>query len=164
MNALDTGRLQLAAPYTIVKEGEEYFFRTENDILYAVSFQEYDGIQGLKAYWFDLSNRSHRASPNDTKVRETVICIIEEFFFQNPDILLYMCDNADDQQAMRARLFLRWFNGYEQQKKYAIRTALLTEDGIDSYIALIIQRSHPQFEEITSLFDREISMFQDHKP
>ena len=163
MKALDTARLQLSAPYTIVQEGEEYLFRTDTDILYAVSFQIYDAIPGLSAYWFDLSNRSHKASPNDTKVRETVIAIIEEFFYQNPDILLYMCDTADEQQAMRARLFLRWFNGYEQQKKYVIRTVVLKDEGIESYIALIIQRSHPQFEEIINLFDTEIAMFQENK-
>lgn len=163
MKALDIVRLQLSSPYTIVREGDEYLFRTDRDILYAVSFQIYDAIPGLTAYWFDLSNRSHRASPNDAKVRETVIAIIEEFFYQNPDILLYMCDTADEQQAMRARLFLRWFNGYEQQKKYAIRTAVLKDEGIESYIALIIQRSHPLFEEITNLFDTEIAMFQENK-
>ncbi|MBR5038965.1 MAG: hypothetical protein IKX65_09635 [Prevotella sp.] len=163
MKALDTSRLQLSSPYTIVQEGDEYLFRTDSDILYAVSFQTYDGIPGLTAYWFDLSNRSHRASPNDPKVRKTVIAIIEEFFYQNPDILLYMCDTADEQQAMRARLFLRWFNGYEQQKKYAIRTAVLQDEGIESYIALIIQRSHPLFDEITNLFDTEIAMFQENK-
>jgi hypothetical protein len=75
-----------------------------------------------------------------------------------------MCDNANDQQAQRSRLFLRWFNGAEQQKKYDIRTALLTEEGIDSYIAMIIQRSHPQYEEILHIFDTEISMFQELKP
>lgn len=164
MRALDISRLQITSPYVVVKQGDEYLFRTDSDILYAVSFQQYDGISGITAYWFDLSNRSHLPSPNDKKVRETVICIIEEFFHQNPDILLYMCDNANDQQAQRARLFLRWFNGAEQQKKYEIRTALLTEDGIDSYIALIIQRSHPQYEDILHVFDTEIAMFQEQKP
>lgn len=164
INELNTARLQLSAPYAVVKEDDEYVFRTDNDILYAVSFQEYEGIQGLKAYWFDLSNRSHRASPNDAKVRQTVICIIEEFFCQNPDILLYMCDNANDQQAMRSRLFLRWFNGYEQQQKYDIRTALLEEDDIETYVALIIQRSHPQYREIIELFDTEIEAFKESKP
>jgi hypothetical protein len=163
MNPLNTSRLQLTAPYTVVKEKEEYLFRTDNDILYAVSFQEYNGISGLNAYWIDLSNRSHRASPNDAKVKETVICIIEEFFCENPDILLYMCDNADDQQAMRARLFLRWFNGYEQQKKYTIRTALLNDEGIEFYIAIIMQRSNPQYEEILMLFDNEIASFKELK-
>lgn len=163
MNALDTSRLQLTSPYTVVSEGDEYLFRTDSDILYAVSFQVYDAIPGLTAYWFDLSNRSHKASPNDVKVRETIIAIIEEFFIQNPDILLYMCDTADEQQSMRARLFLRWFNGYEQQKKYTIRTAVVVDEGIESYIALIIQRSHPQYEEIINLFDTEIATFQENK-
>lgn len=164
MKVLDTVKLQITSPYAVVMEGDEYLFRTDNDILYAVSFQQYDGISGITAYWFDLSNRSHLPSPNDKKVRETVICIIEEFFNQNPDILLYMCDNANDQQAQRSRLFLRWFNGAEQQKKYDIRTALLTEEGIDSYIAMIIQRSHPQYEEILHIFDTEISIFKENKP
>ena len=164
MKPLDTSRLQLSAPYVVVANNDEYLFRTDKDILYAVSFQAYEGIPGLNAYWFDLSNRSHRASPNDPKVRKTIICIIEEFFCQNPDILLYMCDNANEQQAMRSRLFLRWFNGYEQQKKYDIRTAFLMEEGIESYIALIIQRSHPQYEEIINLFDSEIAEFKASKP
>ena len=149
MNNLDTARLQLASPYTIVQEGDEYLFRTDNDILYA--------------YWFDLSNRSQKASPNDVKVRETIIAVIEEFFFQNPDILLYMCDTADEQQKVRARLFLRWFNGYRQQDRYTIRTARLTEEGIDTYLALIIQRTHPQYQEVIDLFDREIAQFQSNK-
>lgn len=164
MKPLDTARLQLSAPYVVVRDKDEYRFRTDNDILYAVNFQDYDDILGLKAYWFDLSNRSHRASPNDYKVRQTIICIIEEFFYQNPDILLYMCDNADDQQAMRARLFLRWFNGYEQQKKYDIRTAILNDEGIENYIALIIPRSHAQYEEVIELFDKEIALFKENKP
>ena len=163
MNNLDTARLQLASPYTIVQEGDEYLFRTDNDILYAVSFQDYDAIPGLTAYWFDLSNRSQKASPNDVKVRETIIAVIEEFFFQNPDILLYMCDTADEQQKVRARLFLRWFNGYRQQDRYTIRTARLTEEGIDTYLALIIQRTHPQYQEVIDLFDREIAQFQSNK-
>lgn len=163
MNSLDTGVLQITAPYTVVQRGSEYHFRTENDILYAVSFTPYDAIPGLTAYWFDLSNRSQKASPNDVKVRETIVCIIEEFFRQNPDILLYMCDTADDQQAMRSRLFLRWFNGYEQQQKYAIRTAFIKDEDIDNYIALIIQRTHPLFHEVISLFDSEIALFQENK-
>lgn len=164
MRVLDIGRLQITSPYAVVKQGDEYLFRTDSDILYAVSFQPYDGISGITAYWFDLSNRSHLPSPNDKIVRETIICMIEEFFHQNPDILLYMCDNANDQQSQRARLFLRWFNGAEQKKKYDIRTALLTEDGIDSYIALIIQRSHPQYDDILYVFDTEIALFNEQKP
>lgn len=50
------------------------------------------------------------------------------FFRQNPDILLYMCSTDDGQQAQRARLFLRWFNGAKQQEQYVIRTTEVKGD------------------------------------
>jgi hypothetical protein len=101
MKPLDTQRLLLNSPYTVESVGDEYRFKTDYNILYAVSFKEEEFFSPIPAYWFDLSNRSHRASPNDPKVRETIIRIIVEFFRCNPDILLYMCDNANDQQAQR---------------------------------------------------------------
>lgn len=111
MNLLNAERLFLECPYAVRQEGNEYTFRTDNDILYGVEFKEDSSFDPIPAYWFDLTNRSHKTSPNDIKVRETVIRIIIEFFRTNPDILLYMCDNTNDQQAQRDRLFLRWFNG-----------------------------------------------------
>jgi hypothetical protein len=70
-----------------------------------------------------LTNPNHAKSPGDAKIAQTVVCIIEEFFRLNPEVLLYMCSTDNGQQAMRNRLFLRWFSGYEQQKKYAIRSS-----------------------------------------
>lgn len=74
-----------------------------------------------------------------------------------------MCDTADSQQAVRARLFMRWFNAYEKNKQYVIRTALVIDEGEANYISLIIQRTHPQFKAIVERFDQEIGMFQDGK-
>lgn len=70
---------------------------------------------------------------------------------------------------MRNRLFLRWFNGYEQQKKYVIKSSEVKGEPIDGrpiteYIALIVKRTHPQLEEIIQLFDEEIGMFNELKP
>jgi len=109
------------------------------------------------------------SSPGDVKIAQTVVCIIEEFFRLNSEVLLYMCSTDNGQQAMRNRLFLRWFNGYEQQKHYLIRSTEVRSIGPDNkpikeYIALIIQRSNPQFDEIVSRFDSEIAMFNELKP
>ena len=65
-------------------------------------------------------------------------------------------------------LFLRWFNGYEQQKHYLIRSTEVRGIGPDNkpikeYIALIIQRSNPKLDEIVSRFDSEIAMFNELK-
>jgi len=72
---------------------------------------------------------------------------------------------ADKQQAQRARLFLRWFNGAEQQKHYVARSIELRgEEGEMEYIAIIVQRSNPQLDEILTAFDVETTMFNEQKP
>ncbi len=163
MNLLDLDQLFYTCPYPVKYDGDEYTFRTDHDIVYAVDFKEEQSFAPIPAYWFDLTNRSHRPSPNDPKVRETVIRIIVEFFRQNPDIMLYMCDNANDQQAQRNRLFLRWFKGAEQSKLFDIKTAIVYDEGMENFIAIVVPREHPYLEDIIARFDAEIEMFSTMK-
>ena len=163
MKALELNILNRLAPYEVEYRNGEYYFHTDFNIECSVEFKYEPFFNGQPAYWFDLTNRSGKASPNDPKVRETVIRIIIEFFRANPDILLYMCDNANDQQAMRNRLFLRWFAGEEQSKYYMIRTAVVEDEGIENFIAIIVPRSHPYLDDIIEHFDSEITMFRTNK-
>jgi hypothetical protein len=98
MKELDPQHLFYDSPYPVKLDDGEYIFRTDHDIVYAVSFKPEPFFDPIPAYWFDLMNRSDMASPSDPKVRETVIRIIVEFFRANPDIMLYMCDSANKPQ------------------------------------------------------------------
>ncbi len=80
------------------------------------------------------------------------------------DVLLYICSSADGHQAQRARLFLRWFNGAEQQKLYVSRTVEVKGEGRTEYVALIAQRNRPDMEKILDRFDQETAMFNSMKP
>ena len=73
MNLLDLDQLFYTCPYPVKYDGDEYTFRTDHDIVYAVDFKEELSFAPIPAYWFDLTNRSDMASPSDPKVRETVI-------------------------------------------------------------------------------------------
>ncbi len=168
MNALDTNRINVNSPYKVWAEGQVMHFETEHGIRYAVDFDLEDN-EIYVAYWLNLTNESHRPSPGDRRIPQTLICIVEEFFRQNPDILLYMCSTDNNQQSQRARLFLHWFNGYEQQQKYVIRTAEVP--GIDSddkptyeYVAILVPRTHPQLQTVIDLFEEQIAMFCANKP
>ena len=169
MKKLNTDIINDHAPYNVAyDEDNAITFFTDYGVEYSVTFDD-DANPYYTAYWFNLSNMNNVTSPGDKKIAQTVICIIEEFFRQNPEILLYMCSTDDGQQAQRARLFLRWFNGAEQQKHYVIRTTEVK--GVDAdgkprneYVAFIIQRSHPNLNEIIQLFDSEIAMFNEMKP
>jgi hypothetical protein len=164
MNQLDINNINRMSPYGVRIEDGEYWFHTDYDIVYAIEFEPEDVFDIAPAYWFGIANRSHKASPNDPKVRATIICIIEEFFRVNPDILLYMCDSADDQQSMRNRLFLRWFHGYEQQKLYVIRTALIMDEDTETYVAIIVQKNNPLLETILERFEDQVGLFKEDKP
>lgn len=162
MNGLDFSRINLFSPYPVWESDKELFFKTDYDILYSVSFEQDEMIEQT-AYWFRITNRSGKKSPSDKKIQQTVIVIIEEFFRTNPEILLYMCDTANEQQAQRDRLFLRWFNSYSQKGKYVIKTALVMDEGEANYIALIVPSNHPALQDVITTFDEEINMFQTHK-
>ena len=75
-----------------------------------------------------------------------------------------MCDSADEQQAMRSRLFLRWFNAYGQQADYYSRTEMILDEDEENYIALIVKRSHPRLQDIIAFFDEQVMMFRANKP
>ncbi|MBO5616299.1 MAG: hypothetical protein J5932_09350 [Prevotella sp.] len=163
MNELDTEKLFLTCPYAVRYESNRYTFKTDYDIVYAVSFDKEEFFSPISAYWFNLTNRSNKPSPNDPKVRQTVVRIITEFFQANPDILLYMCDSANDQQAQRNRLFLRWFSGERQSDMFCIRTAVINDEGTDNFIALIVPRNHKYLKEILNSFEEETSVFRESK-
>lgn len=74
-----------------------------------------DTIWESGAYQFIIVNENNTPSPNDLKLRETIFCIIEDFFKANPEILLYLCETGDGKQASRNRLFIRWFREYAQK-------------------------------------------------
>lgn len=163
MNQLDLTRLNFRSPYQVWEGERGYSFKTDHGIFYTVEFDSEESGLDIIAYWFNLTNNSHKSSPNDVKIRDTVFCVIEEFFRVNPEILLYMCESGDGHQAMSARLFLRWFNQYNKNGQFYIRTAEVKNGKITDYVALIIQRTHPAFDDIVELFDSEITMFQRNK-
>jgi hypothetical protein len=168
MNILDANRININSPYKVWNDDEAIQFDTDYGIRYAVDF-DVDSNPFFQAYWLNLTNRTHKPSPNDKNIAKTIICIIEEFFRLNPDVLLYMCSTDNNQQAQRARLFLYWFSGYEQQKKYLIKSAevsSLDPNGkkTKEYVALIVQRKHPFLDDIVRHFNEDVQLFNDSKP
>lgn len=163
MNRLLTDRINERSPYDVEYDDNLLVFTIEYGLTYAVDFDD-DNNPYFSAYWLNLRNVYGQASPSDKKIAQTLICIIEEFFRQNSDVLLYICSSADGYQAQRARLFLRWFNGAEQQKFYVSRTVEVKGEGKIEYVALIAQRSRPDIEDILARFDEETAMFNSMKP
>lgn len=162
MNTLNLIQLNLRSPYKVWSEtSRDYFFVTDFGVVYKISFGDDAPIWKTGAYTFDIRNTNHKTSPNDEKVKKTIISIIEEFFKVNADILLYICETGDNKQAMRNRLFVRWFNEYNFQKDFVLRTAMVKDGKQENFAAIIVQRIHPDLESILMTFDETISYFKD---
>ena len=149
-------RLNLKSPYKVWPghRPNEYMFMTDYGGLYYISFMENQLIWADHTYEFGIIPTGKRvSSPNDTKLKQTVIAVIEDFFHENPNVLLYQCETGDSKQAMRARLFQRWFDAYQYKDKYFIKVAMIMDEDVENYDAILIRRDNPHFDEIIEQFD-----------
>ena len=95
------------------------------------------------------------------RIRDTVTAVIYEFFRQNNDILLYICDTADGREAMRNRLFVRWFTEMADSARFTIKTAHCKVDQQVFYAAIILQRTHIHYDKVIEEFDILAEMYRD---
>ncbi len=164
MHAFNLTRLNFHSPYKVWIDNGSYKFLTDYGVQYRIEFVENNNIwEEEKAYEFGILNENNKNSPNDSKVKATIQCIIEEFFLTNPDILLYQCETGDSRQAMRARLFTRWFNEFDKRDRFCVKVSVLRDEEVDNYIAIIVQKSNPKLNDILRDFDEFIGFF-DRKP
>ena len=160
MNPLSITRINLVSPYSVWHDKGLYYFKTKADILLAIEFEVDETLTFDGSYWLNLINFTGKQSPSDPGVKRTVITIIEEFFRSNPSVLLYLCDTRDNQQAMRSRLFMRWFDESDTKESFFIKVAEVQDEETINYVAIIVQRSNPKAKTILEQFNREIELFQ----
>ena len=108
-----------------------------------------------------IVNENNTPSPNDPNLRETILCIIEDFFKANPEILLYLCETGDGKQASRNRLFVRWFREYAQKHLYYFDTVEMEADGIENFAAIIVQKVNPNLNEIVEAFNQVVNSLKE---
>lgn len=164
MRPLDIRRINQNAPYRVAVIDSVYSFTAQGGVVITIQFvleQEYGFDTG---YWLGLGNSLEEPSVKDDGIRETVFCIIEEFFKQNPYYLLYTCAFHDGKQHLRNRLFKSWFTNYSHSDLYHIHTKDVVIKGNETYLSIIVPKSHPDFEDIINYFDEVIAIMKSGKP
>lgn len=149
MNRLSISRINQKAPYEVkLSRKGFYVFQTEQNISFSISFSEEYEIGGCMSYQFSIDNIGHIHGSYDNKIKDTIIAIIEDFFIENQDVLLYICDTSDNREAARNRLFLRWFKQCSTGK-YTICTADSKVEDTNFYMAIIVDNNNSKLEDIT---------------
>lgn len=161
MKPLDITGINCHAPYQVWEIDGDYSFKTDNGAIINISFVEDFSIWESGAYQFYIGNESHTPSPNDKNVRDTIFVIMEFFFADNPEILLYLCETGDGKQASRNRLFIRWFKEYKKKHLYYFDTVEMIAENIENFAAIIVQRNNPNLEAIIEEFNGVVGVLRD---
>ena len=154
MKLFQLDRINKIAPYEVSVEGKQFVFNTIHGLRYEVRFFEEQPIGGCETWQFSFAKANSEPAPEDPYVRFTLFTIIDEFFLENQDVLLYVCDTSDSREAARNRLFIRWFKQSAQPDRFTIRSANTVIEGQGFYAAIIVENSNPLLTDITADFDR----------
>lgn len=161
MEELDLTKINSCSPYVVERDSETGLlkFVSEFGISFSVTFENDDLLQNGESYQFVLINEEGTKSPRDSMVRETVMCIVDEFFRKNQAALLYICEAGDGMQKMRSRLFSFCFSIYAEKEDFLFLPQIVydVEDN-ENYAALIIRRDNPQFNDLVSEFTNTITL------
>lgn len=153
------------APYQVKVIGKSRaVFTTDYGVLYIICFDEDDTSMSRTTYQFVILNANNKQSPRDSKLRDTIIAIVEDFFNSNNEVMLYICETGDGKQAMRSRLFNYWFSAFINRGKYTmLQSSVKDEEGIDNFFAIICRNDYPEAKQVVSEFYDTVFLFN-NKP
>ena len=98
------------------------------------------------------------------KVEQAILAILDVFFREHLDVLLYMCDDSDGREANRNRLFLAWFKKHAAPNRFTIRTASAIVEGRGFYAAIIVENRNPLLETVIADFENTAQALTAGKP
>lgn len=165
MKELDIAKINETAPYKVfnTRRYHYYGFKTKTDVVLLVGFEE-DDLLSSESYQFTILNGNGKPSPRDNDVKKTIFSIIKEFFRVNNATMLYICETGDNKQAMRSRLFSRWFSTFADKGKYSIlQSSIVDREGVDNFFAVILRNDNPNIAQVIAEFTSNVKFFR-HKP
>lgn len=164
MKDLSLDKINHLAPYYVEASPREGFFEffSTHDVHYSLFFMDDKRIMmpNDEAYHLIIDNVNHKKSPRDSKVRDTVIQIVDEFFSANNATLLYSCETGDNKQAQRSRLFKQWFATYRRKDFYTSMTSpVIDADGLLNFATIILRNDNPRLLQIINEFTDTVQLF-----
>lgn len=161
MIKLSLSRINEKSPYVIQEVKGGYTFTTAFGIRYNIRFISEDAIGECETYQFIISRLDDIKTAHDPNISAVIFLILDEFFSENDDVLLYYCDASDHREEYRNRLFIRWFEKAASPNRFAIRTSRAIVEGQGIYIAIIVEKRNPKIQSILEEFDNTVSLLTD---
>lgn len=150
---LSAVQLNQRSPYVLTQINDLTFrFVTDHQIHYAVGFYKDTFFMEEGAYHFFIDNIKHEHASYDPKILDVVTVILEEFFSQEPTVMLYICDPTDERQAARDRLYHLWFYDYARSHEMTLFSDSVTFRQVKYYAGILMRHDHPLHDIILSYY------------
>ena len=154
--------LNKKSPYMLESSGSYSFsFITTQGKKYEIGFIQDLMISDEGVYQFFITTEDQFKTVLDSKIRQTVLVVIEEFFKNEGAVLDYICATEDHRQASRDRLFHQWYTNSLEKDLFHLRNMSIAIDGTEYFASVIMRNDNPRFEAMTEAIDRFIEDFQD---
>ena len=154
--------LNKKSPYMLESSGSYSFsFITTQGKKYEIGFIQDLMISDEGVYQFFITTEDQFKTVLDSKIRQTVLVVIEEFFKNEGAVLDYICATEDHRQASRDRLFHQWYMNSLEKDQLHLRNMSIAIDGTEYFASVIMRNYNPRFEAMTEAIDRFIEDFQD---
>ena len=98
------------------------------------------------------NDSEHEHGSYDSKILDVVTVILEEFFSQEPTVMLYICDSTDHRQAARDRLYHLWFYDYARSHEMTLYSDSVTFKQVNYYAGILMRHDHPLHDMILSYY------------
>jgi hypothetical protein len=150
---LSADKLNVRSPYHLWQVNDLTFrFVTDPQIHYVVGFYKDTFFMDDGAYHFFIDNSQHEHGSYDPKILDVVTVILEEFFNQEPTVMLYICDPSDQRQAARDRLYHLWFYDYARSHEMTLFSDSVTFKKVKYYAGILLRHDHPLHDMILSYY------------
>jgi len=124
------------------KDGFYQFF-TDGGVHYFIGFMEDDVLFVKNSYQLIIANLNNHKSPRDSKVRDTIVSIVDEFFNRNNSTLLYICETG----------------AYNRKALFTMMSSSIVDaDGIVNFATIILRNDNPHLSEVITEFTESIQL------
>ena len=138
-----TSFLPTPCPYDVYKTSTGYRFITDGGIPYSLSFIQVDPVYPLYSFSIDRDSDTYHF---DNRVKATIMFVLQNFFKNEYNAMLYTCDITDGRHYARFRLFNNW---YQEYKDIYLREAYCVDDLLST---IITRRDNPLAKELQKIF------------
>lgn len=160
--------------YNLDQNTNTYIFTTKNKILYKVAFcidETFATISGEKVsdvFQLVIEKATDEREPFDSMVSKTIEHIVEQFFSQVKNSLIYVCSNDNERALIRFNVFDRWY------KNASCRNEVIKLDNVlqiqvskkqiqKLYTSFLMHKSNPNKNQLIRIYNQIEEVLNDEK-